>query len=371
MDHLSETKSRDLLPELLSRPRRGSSSSFVRGLHPVWVRDPFQEALQDKRQAHDPVARQKWSDETWERLFFEAEEPEQSTRQARLVLAWRLTRLLAQRAGRLEPADPLVMLPREVWELPGEIHCAADIARLPLQHYWPKDQRTPTHNWQALVPDDYAHWLKPPPEDHPHRTTWQAFCRWVVDRHHMHRGVEADPSLGRKGVRLLLEDPYLGFFWPEPEELQDFEQELAFSVLELLAGGDPNPKALRARRGHSRLAVVRELQREFNLTLPEAQGLLAMSRRLATDLCRATPEENRAVMELALERLAEQARQDLDLRNEATALKHLSQIQGLTQKDELGGMEEAIDALQVVSKEFKDKDEETFQKYLDMVGEDD
>ena len=365
MEHLEHFKPRsDLAPPT----RRSRRSAFVRGLHPVWIRDPFENLVMGVSSTFtSDEERIIWSEIEWSRIWTRHLRPLELSRQARLVLGWRLTRLLAQHAGIAGPETPLSAIPWQAWHAPGPVHQKEVLLQLPLQHYWP-DSRTQL-TWKARIPDDYSHWLRPPPETAPddYKNTWKAFVQFAVTRHHMHQGVEADPTLGRLGVYMLLDDRFEGKHWPVPEEIQDFEEALVFKVLELLTGQQAEGK--KQRRVVSRLGVVREVQEEFNLTLPEAKCLVILARGMALEMTSSTPEQDKAMLVLQNERLAEDAILAGDLRNEATAYKTLAQIQGLTRGEDFGGMEEVIDAMTSVTNEQKTEDEALYLQYLQEEDE--
>lgn len=339
--------------------------TYVRGLSPVWIKNPFEQLMLGVLSKFDTdKERTAWADKEWPAIWARHLLPREVSKQARMVLAWRLTRLLGQHSGLVDPTSPLGNLPWQVWTQPGPERSAAVLRTLPLGNYWPdKDTQ---HCWETQIPEDYSHWLRPPPEQAPaaYKNTWRAFVTFMVDRHRMHLGVEADPALGRMGVRMLLDPVYEDRHWPTPDELQDFEEDVVFEVLGLLSGERPREDQTRDRRTISRLGVIREVQREFNLTLHEGRALVNLARTMATDLTRSTPDQDKAIMTLQLERLSEDARGEMDLRNEATALKSLAMIQGLTRNEDIGGMEDVIDAMQSVTIEQRDEDEAMFLEHL-------
>jgi len=358
---LANLKSR----EDCSPSRRIAERAFTRGLDSVWIRDPFEQLVMGVLSKFDTdQEREAWGEREWSAIWARHLLPKEISKQARIVLGWRLTRLLGQHSGLIDPQTPLGDLPWQAWLQPGPVHSAAMLRNLPLERYWPDTQQQPY--WEKHVPEDYSHWLRPPPKEAPpaYRNTWEAFVRYAVDRHRMHLGVKHDPHLGRMGLRMLLDPVYEGRYWPDTTELQDFEEALVFEVLRLLSGGRPDDNETQQRRSISRLGVLQELQAEFNLTLPEAQSLVALARSLSVKLTRSTPEEDRAIATLQLENLAEDARGEMDLRNEVTALKTLGMIQGLTRGEDFGGMEDVIGAMHSVTIEQQEEDEALFLEHL-------
>ena len=357
--HLGKTKAKEeLVPSTSTRDR-----AYVRGISPIWIKDPFEALVMGVQSAFATDAeRIEWSDTYWDVIFERHERPVELSRQARIVLGWRLTRLLAQHGGLLDIDTPLAHLPHVAWLQPSPTRVKSQLLLMPLSYHFPRSTRTGSQTqWPDRVPDDYSHSLRPPRENTPERDVWLAFVRYHVDRYAMHQGVEEDPLLGRAGVRMLLSDEYVGRYWPAPEELIDFEEELVFEVTKLLSG---NLKSAKAEVVSSRLGVLDHIRTQFNLTLPEARAVVSMARKLSVQLTRGSREEAKASMELLLEETIHRARMSDSLRDELTGLKSLAQVQGLTQNDEQGGLEQVIDALDVVSREAEEEDEAMFQRYL-------
>lgn len=281
----------------------------------------------------------------------------EDTFQHRMVVAWRITRLMAMSRGLIgSPEMSLIeaMPDPYAWRYPPFPSLDAEPPRFtghPLS-----DQMTAVVFKARTIPHDYAPRNRPepryegeppcilgitPPEvpeafcdpsgrpfddydptDPAHDPLLHAWLRAVdicVKAGNILAGSQANPMLGRHGL-MGLTDPWLTrVAWPSPGQIMAFESSVVEEVLGLIV--DHNPTAAARRIRHS-----------FGVSPEEARAVIAQAVYLAGRSTVGGIEESRAIMIMRLEKFIETAKQELNLREQMQALKQLAIVQGLSKE---------------------------------------
>lgn len=249
----------------------------------------------------------------------------------RIIVAWRITRWHGQLRDILQPSTPLQEILQGVLDGMIQDPWTHPASTQGLQGGIPGNQQVgkairyltegPPPGFGLLPPDA--------PENDPYLDPYE-------DRNLLHfigvveqasialrirDGSSADQELGTLGMRGLLDPDMIREAWPSPGQIMAWESLLIEQVLEL-------------RLHYSPSRIRRELLEKFALSPAEIQGLLDMAKVQAMQDTDLSKEEARALMVLRLEQYASRAREDCNLREELAALKQLSIIQGLSDRQD-------------------------------------
>lgn len=215
--------------------------------------------------------------EIWNRL---AEPPEPGTTRARVRVAWRLTRELALRQGRIREGESLQ-------EAVAAYH-------------------TPI-NQITLTPTD------------PSKPTYQ----WIVEMGKIDNEINASYIRARDPITtaeyvwgLFHPDANRRAPWPPLDDLVDYELRLAKRVLDQLCC-------------QASLDVYRQLIRKSGFTPKEARDIISIARKEARFFIDEDQDSLRNMMTLRLQNIQKRARKAFNLREETNALKMEAQINGL------------------------------------------
>ena len=270
--------------------------------------------------------------EVWQKAYGEGLLASHEMRGYRTVVAWRITRALGFRQGRMHLDERLHSAFPEPNDWKTPLAAGSPSARN-LKH--PADWSIPDllsrAGGLALTPTAIA----------GHNTRFAAVVQALAESMWVQRGSTKIPRLGYYGLHGLTHPDTVGEHWPSSGEILAFEEQLVDQVKGFVLKW-------------SRRKVQAHLKDLLDLTTKEAGGLM----RMATEEAKAEATEDidvkRFLMEGRLLDYIDRTQEDADPANEMKGLKMLSMVQGLTRIEPENPMEAFIGAIARVSSERSD-----------------
>jgi hypothetical protein len=243
----------------------------------------------------------------------------------RVVVAWRLTRTFARILGLLYIDEYLCEMAPEAWGLSPQ----GDPNRVPYYH---------PARLKSIVYDGNVG-IRPPNND-------QYLVRWCDTLAHaaeelgINMGSKDFPDIGYHGLRPLLNRDTARMAWPTREQLYMFEQILVEDTLQKMTD--------------TSVADAREWVRSrYGVTAHEANEVIKLGRREGVAYAESTPEEDKALMVLRLEKLYSQAQIAYDTRAARGVLKDLALVQGITRTEIENPFDNVVEVLGKVREKQK------------------
>lgn len=269
--------------------------------------------------------RSRWTDYTEDLDRFLVE-----TQVERVIVAWRIVRRMAIAAKIIMFDNYLHEARTEFWDSP-----------LPTEQIHPLDRLREILNPVSIQPspENLVPWIT--------RTLAVAAVLGIPD------GSMALHDLGARVLPAMTDPETAQAAWPGPLEIIEIEMEMVEEAVGLIASSG----VLRTRRA---------LRSRWGLSPDEITSILGVARRAAVEITEADTEQDRALMVLRLQGLADRAKQRRDLGHEIRALKLIAQIKGLNRETEEGGLSALIASMEQVAsqRQFVLPDESPYKKRL-------
>lgn len=252
----------------------------------------------------------------------------------RVIVAWRLTRALASKQGRLKHNGRLMEIfsSEEAWSIPmAALTPTVSTGNMDPPEKWTYSQLLSRDGGLALVPTT---------DNRAHRARFSSMVTKLSESMGIARGSQLEPRLGEYGLYGLTHPDTIVRFWPSKHELVAWEEEL-LQVLQNLVLIMTRP------------AVQNYLQDNFDLSLPEAKGMFTLAIELLRDTYNIDKETDRAIIKGRQEKLYHDAIESGDLTIARGILK--DQNQALGQAEQVGGLEFYITAIKSEAQQRIDK----------------
>ncbi len=241
----------------------------------------------------------------WARVYGEGLLAPDEMRQYRVIVAWRLTRALAYRQGRLKRKERLAEIfdTEDSWSVP----MAALTSTVSTEATKPPDQ----WSFSQLMSRDGGLALVPVTKSGAHRVRFSSMVTKLAESMWIERGSTTEPRLGEYGLYGLTHPDTIVKFWPSKQSLVAWEEEL-LQVLQRLIIDQPRPN------------VTNYLQDNLDLTMAEARGLFLMATALIKETYSLDADTDRAIIRARQEKAYHNAVENGDPSVERALLKDLS-----------------------------------------------
>lgn len=251
----------------------------------------------------------------WARVYGEGLLAPDEMRKHRIIVAWRLTRALACRQGRLKRRERLgeIFDTEDSWSVPmAALDAPVSDGDAASPEKWSIPQLMSRDGGLALVPttDNRAHLLR-----FSSMVTKLAESMWIE------RGSRIQPRLGEYGLYGLTHPDTIVRFWPSKHELVAWEEEL-LQVLQRLIIDQPRDN------------IHTYLQDNLDLTMAEAKGLFLMATALIKETYTLDADTDRAIIRARQEKAYHNAVENGDPSVERAVLNDL--IRGLEPSEKNG-----------------------------------
>lgn len=243
----------------------------------------------------------------------------------RIILAWRITRYLAERTGKLRSEQPLTELPDDTWEAlrTGTAPDAEGDARTwPLAMVLNRGDGIPLH--PGTTPTE----------------RWRIALEKIATHLELEQGSEQIPLLGYYGLQELDDR------WPSQDDILKFERELLDGIMAQIE-----------HKGQSRVASY--VAGLTGMTMSDSRKFARVAQWQMRAETLVEPEIARSIMIQQLEQVVHRAQQDNEKVVELRAQKQLADIRGLTKSHGSADIDEILEFMKNVEKEDREDDTQT------------
>lgn len=160
--------------------------------------------------------------------------------------------------------------------------------------------------------------------------------RMIVDYLQIGHGTFKDSNAGYLGLQGILNYDLVRLAWPSKNEILAFEYLMVEDVMNKIV-----------KKG---IRTARELtEQEYGYTPQELNGVMRMARDMAKRITEQSLEDDRAIAILRMESYIERAMENVDLKSEMNANKHLAMITGLTRAEHDNEMKDMLEVVKKIS----------------------
>lgn len=260
--------------------------------------------------------------EVWKKVYGEGLLQPHEMHGYRVILAWRITRIIAHRVGLLHLDERLSKA-------------------LPKRADWIE----PTKALQSVNGGIPARLLEgglalTPTQDREHQHRFAAVVQNIAEKSHMHLGTAKLPRLGYYGLVHMTHGDTIAEVWPDAQDILDFEERLIDQMVGFVVKW-------------SKVKIRHHLRDLLGLSVKEVGGLIEIVRAMAREYAQEDLDTKRALLEMQIDDFRERAREAGDLNNEMKALKTQSIVSGVTRSEPEDRNAELIGIIQQVEERHR------------------